>query len=142
MSEHELEKLLGGFAADTLTTEEKQTLYSAALQDQQLFNAIADEQALKELLADPVVRRRLLASLKQKSTSGAGGSLSWLDWFRRPAGLAAEHMGRLIGKPAAGRRPHAKNIYVSHCQTSLGKAYTYFKNSNYKGKGDMFEDGQ
>jgi hypothetical protein len=26
--------------------------------------------------------------LEQKSASGAGGSLSWLDWFRRPAGLA------------------------------------------------------
>ena len=88
MSEHELEKLLGGFAADTLTPGEKQALYSAALQDQQLFNALADEQALKELLADPNVRRRLLASLEQKNASGAGGSLSWLDWFRRPAGLA------------------------------------------------------
>ena len=88
MSEHDLEKLLGGFAADTLTPEEKQTLYTAALQDQQLFNALADEQAFKELLADPDVRRRLLASLEQKSASGAGGSLSWLDWFRRPAGLA------------------------------------------------------
>ena len=88
MSEHDLEKLLGGFAADTLTPEEKQTLYTAALQDQQLFNALADEQAFKELLADPGVRRRLLASLEQKSASGAGGSLSWLDWFRRPAGLA------------------------------------------------------
>ena len=88
MSEHDLEKLLGGFAADTLTPEEKQTLYTAALQDQQLFNALADEQALKELLTDPDVRRRLLASLEQKSPSGAGGSLSWLDWFRRPAGLA------------------------------------------------------
>jgi len=88
MSEHELEKLLGGFATDTLTPEEKQTLYTAALQDQQLFNALADEQALKELLADPDVRHRLLASLEQKSASGAGGSLSWLDWFRRPAGLA------------------------------------------------------
>ena len=88
MSEHDLEKLLGGFAADTLTAEEKQTLYTAALQDQQLFNALADEQALKELLADPDVRHRLLASLEQKSASGAGGSLSWLDWFRRPAGLA------------------------------------------------------
>jgi hypothetical protein len=88
MSEHDLEKLLGGFAADTLTPEEKQTLYTAALQDQQLFNALADEQALKELLSDPDVRRRLLASLKQQSASGAGGSLSWLDWFRRPAGLA------------------------------------------------------
>jgi hypothetical protein len=88
MSEHDLEKLLGGFAADTLTPEEKQTLYTAALQDQQLFNALADEQAFKELLADPHVRRRLLASLEQKNASGASGSLSWLDWFRRPAGLA------------------------------------------------------
>jgi hypothetical protein len=88
MAEHDLEKLLGGFAADTLTPEEKQTLYTAALQDQQLFNALADEQSLKELLADPDVRRRLLALLEQKSTSGAAGSLSWLDWFRRPAGLA------------------------------------------------------
>jgi hypothetical protein len=88
MAEHDLEKLLGGFAADTLTPEEKQTLYTAALQDQQLFNALADEQSLKELLADPDARHRLLALLEQKSTSGAAGSLSWLDWFRRPAGLA------------------------------------------------------
>jgi hypothetical protein len=88
MSEHELERLLGGFATDTLTPEEKQRLYNAALQDQQLFNALADEQALKELLTDPVVRRRLLQALNQTSTSGAGGSLSWLDWFRRPASLA------------------------------------------------------
>ncbi|HSQ51502.1 MAG TPA: hypothetical protein VLL94_09580 [Nitrospiraceae bacterium] len=88
MSEHDLEKLLGGFAADTLTPKEKQALYAAALQDQQLFNALADEQTLKELLSDPDVRRRLLASLEQKSASGAGDSLSWLDWFRRPAGLA------------------------------------------------------
>ena len=87
MPEHDLEKLLGGFAADTLTPEEKQTLYTAALQDQQLFNALADEQALKELLSDPDVRRRLLASLEQRRASGDGGSLSWLDWFRRPVGL-------------------------------------------------------
>ncbi|MCE9534908.1 MAG: hypothetical protein K8R65_00660, partial [Nitrospirae bacterium] len=88
MSEHDLEKLLGGFAADTLTREERQKLFTAALQDQQLFNTLANEQALKELLANPAVRRRLLTSLEQKSASGAGGSLSWLDWFRRPAGLA------------------------------------------------------
>ena len=80
--------MLAGFAADTTDAGEKQTLYTAALQDQQLFNALADEQALKELVADPDVRRRLLASLEQKSATGAGGSLSWLEWFRRPAGLA------------------------------------------------------
>lgn len=88
MSEHELEKLLGGFAVNTLTAEERQKLFTAALQDQQLFNALADEQALKELLADPTVRRKLLQALKETSTSGAVGSLSWFDWFRRPAGLA------------------------------------------------------
>src|SRR5690242_7250633 len=88
MSEHELDKLLGGFAADTLTPEERQKLFTAALQDQQLFNALADEQALRDLLADPVVRRRLIQALNQTGASGAGGSLSWLDWLRRPATLA------------------------------------------------------
>jgi cytoskeletal protein RodZ len=88
MSDRDLEKLLGGFAADTLTPEEKQALYTAALQDQQLFNALADEQALKELLADPDIRHRLLASWEQKKPLSPSDSLSWLDWFHRPAGLA------------------------------------------------------
>ena len=88
MAELDFEKLLGGFAADTLTPEEKQRLYSAALQNQQLFNTLADEQALKELLANPAVRRRLLQALNQTRASNSGGSLTWLDWFRRPAGLA------------------------------------------------------
>jgi len=88
MSDHDLKKLLGGFAADTLTPEEKQALYTTALQDQQLFNALADEQALKELLSDPDVRRRLLNSLEQKKAPAADSLLPWLDWFRRPAGLA------------------------------------------------------
>lgn len=86
MPDHDLEKLLGGFAADTLTAEERQQLYAAALQDQQLFNALADEQALKELLADPAVRRRLLQALAPRH--GAGRWRSWLDRFTSPAGLA------------------------------------------------------
>lgn len=85
---HELEKLLGGFASDTLTAEEKQQLYKVALTDQQSFNALADEQALKELLTDPVVRRRLLQALQATHEERTGGSSSWLDWFRRPSGLA------------------------------------------------------
>ena len=88
MVEHELEKLLGGFAADTLTPEEKQRLYQAALQDQQLFDALADEQALKELLTDPTVRRRLLHALRETSPARGGSPATWLDWFRRPANLA------------------------------------------------------
>ncbi|NJN70695.1 MAG: hypothetical protein HC801_10750, partial [Nitrospira sp.] len=88
MSEHDLEKLLGGFAADTLTPEEKQQLYSAALQDQELFNSLGDEQALKELLADPVVRRRLLLSVQETGSTTDRNPASWLTWFRRPAALA------------------------------------------------------
>lgn len=85
---HELEKLLGGFASDTLTAGEKQQLYKVALTDQQLFNALADEQALKELLTDPVVRRRVLQALQATREEHTGGSGSWLDWFHRPSGLA------------------------------------------------------
>jgi hypothetical protein len=88
MPEHDWEKLLGGFAADTLTAEERQFLYRAALEDQRLFDALADEQALKELLADPAVRRRLLQRLDQLSGAGAGNRSSWPAWFRRPMNLA------------------------------------------------------
>lgn len=100
MSEHELEQLLGAFAADTLTADEKQRLYRAALQDQQIFDALADEQALKELLADPAVRRRLLDALNRPSGPGA---ISWLDRLRRPAtlvyagGLAAAALAVVLG---------------------------------------------
>ncbi len=85
MRDQDLKQLIGGFAADTLTPEEQARLYSAALADQQLFDALADEQALKELLADPAVRRRLLQALNQANTSSTA---TWLDWFRRPSGLA------------------------------------------------------
>ena len=88
MADHELEQLLGGFAADTLTADERQRLYQVALRDQQLFNALADEQALKELLADPDVRRRLLQALQQTGQSAIGGKLPWWAWLRKPAGLA------------------------------------------------------
>ncbi|SPP63221.1 hypothetical protein [Nitrospira lenta] len=88
MAEHEFEKLLGGFAADTLTPEERRQLFTAAMQDQQLFNTLADEQALKELLTDPAVRRRLLQALHNATPVPADKPGSWLDWFRRPANLA------------------------------------------------------
>jgi hypothetical protein len=86
MAESDLEKLLGGFSADTLTNEERQQLFAAALDNQELFNALADEQALKELLADPIVRRRLLQTLAHPPS--AERWRLWLDRFTRPAGLA------------------------------------------------------
>ncbi|HNP81333.1 MAG TPA: hypothetical protein PKN47_07740 [Nitrospira sp.] len=111
MSEHDLEKLLGGFAANTLTPEERSQLYTAALQDQQLFNALADEQALKELLSDPAVRRRLLEPLKQPHTFEADGSLPWWAWFKRPAGLAfAGGLAAVIFALAFGTRIYQESL--------------------------------
>ncbi len=88
MSIHELEKLLGGYASDTLTEEERKALFEAALHDQDLFNALADEQALKELLEDPASRQRLLASLEKPAPHTVTGRRTLiLEWFKRPVNL-------------------------------------------------------
>ncbi len=85
MAERDAEKLLGGFATGTLTEEERQALYAAALHDQRLFDALADEEALRQLLEDPAVRRRLVSALSQ---ANADSAFSWADWIaeqvRRP----------------------------------------------------------
>ena len=84
------EQILGGYATNTLTEEEKRQLFEAALHDQQLFNVLADEEALKALLDDPEARQRILTSL-QKSGNPQGTVPShrlWLKWFRQPSSLA------------------------------------------------------
>jgi len=63
MKREEIEKLLGGYAAGTLTNEERQALFAAALEDQHLFDALAREEPLRELLQDPAARGELLATL-------------------------------------------------------------------------------
>ena len=47
MKERDLRKLIGGYATGTLTDDERQALFAAALQDQELFDALADEQAMR-----------------------------------------------------------------------------------------------
>jgi hypothetical protein len=59
----DVERLLGGYAAGTLTPEERQALFSAALEDQQLYEALVREEPLREVLADPAARAELLAAL-------------------------------------------------------------------------------
>ena len=84
------DQILGGYATDTLTEEEKRQLFEAALQDQTLFDALADEEALKALLADTEARQRILASLQTSGEpqGGAPSSRSRLPWFRQPSSLA------------------------------------------------------
>ncbi|GJL69572.1 MAG: hypothetical protein NPIRA06_22070 [Nitrospirales bacterium] len=83
------EHLLGGYATNTLTDEEKRQLFKAALNDQALFDALADEEALKAMLADPEARQRVLASLPTTENAGvARKSGKWWDWFRQQSSLA------------------------------------------------------
>lgn len=78
-----IQHLLGGYASGTLTPEEQQRLFEAAMDDQELFDALANEQALKEILDDPESRgylRKALAEVPQKSSK--------LAWWWPAAGLS------------------------------------------------------
>jgi hypothetical protein len=84
MTRDEVQKLLGGYATGTLTPEEQQVLFAAALEDQEIFDALAREQGLRDLLRDPAAKAGLLAALDGPPRRGM------FDWLRRPmvAGLA------------------------------------------------------
>src|SRR5690242_15601509 len=81
MKRDDIDKLLGGYATGTLTAEEREALFAAALEDQQLFEALAREEPLRELLQEPVAKARLLAGLEQKPAP-------WYRRWLRPAAWA------------------------------------------------------
>jgi len=64
----DIRKLLGGYATGTLTAEERELLFSAALEDQTLFDALANEEPLRELLAEPRTRQELLDELRRPAS--------------------------------------------------------------------------
>jgi len=66
MNREDIEKLLGGHAAGTLTPTERQALFEAALEDQQLFDSLAADEPLRELLQDSAARAQLLAALNDR----------------------------------------------------------------------------
>jgi hypothetical protein len=63
MSRDDIQKLLGGYATDTLSEEERRALFAAALDDQELFDTLAKEQALRDVLQDPSARQQLIDAL-------------------------------------------------------------------------------
>jgi hypothetical protein len=73
-------RLLGGYATDSLTEEERSELLRAALDDQELFDAVLENEGLRELLESPGARNELLAALERPT--------AWervRAWFGRPA---------------------------------------------------------
>jgi len=97
MNRQDIEKLLGGYATGTLTPDEEQALFAAALEDQQLFDRLAHEQPLRDLLRDPAARAALLATLNERPTP-------WYCRFALPLAAAAAVL--LIGVPVAVWRLH------------------------------------
>lgn len=93
MKPQDVEKLLGGYATETLTEAERKALLEAALANQELFDALAEEEALRELLSDSRCRRQLLALLGAKPEPVYRRFLAWLG---RPAAW-----GALAGSAAA-----------------------------------------
>jgi len=82
MTDEDIRKLLGGYATGTLTDEEQQALFEAALHDEKLFAALAEEQALREMLDDPAHRAAVLQALEP---ARKGWGLRWMI----PLGIAA-----------------------------------------------------
>jgi hypothetical protein len=80
MNREEIQKLLGGYATDTLSEAERRALFEAALEDQDLFDALAKEQVLRDVLHDSSARQQLIQAL--------GPARESLPWWRRPAVLA------------------------------------------------------
>jgi hypothetical protein len=109
MSAEDIKKLLGGYATGTLTADEQQALFAAALQDQELFDALAREQSLRDLLRDPAARAELLSALDTPASRPGG----FWQWLRRPmvAGLAVAAVAEiaLVGV-AVWRGTRARNV--------------------------------
>jgi len=85
MSREEIQKLLGGYATDTLSEAERSALYEAALEDQELFDALAKDQALRDVLQEPFARQQLLDAL---GPARAPARIRAWQWLRQPAALA------------------------------------------------------
>ena len=85
MSREEIQKLLGGYATDTLSEAERRALFEAAIEDQELFDALAKEQALRDVLHDPSARQQLIEALGPAREPVAARAWRWL---RQPAALA------------------------------------------------------
>jgi hypothetical protein len=89
MKREEIEKLLGGYVTGTLTAEEREALFAAALEDQQLFDAMLQEEPLREALEDPAARARLLATLDESPNAALEAKQPWYYREVHPGLIAA-----------------------------------------------------
>ena len=113
MSREDMQKLLGGYATGTLTPEERDALFVAALEDQELFDALMREEPLREVLQDPVAKNHLRAVLTVPVRT------PWHHRWLRPAVLAAMAAG-IVGIGVVMVEQHAppRPIEIAKVETA------------------------
>lgn len=77
MNRDDARKLLGGYATGTLSEQEREALFRAALDDQELFEELAREQSLKELLDDSASRAAVRAELSRGKRAWWAAPWAW-----------------------------------------------------------------
>lgn len=119
MNREEIEKLLGGYATGTLTAEEQEALFAAALEDQQLFEALAREEPLRELLQEPFAKSRLLNALERTPETRYWRWLRPAAWAIPAVGLAAVAVFFILQRPAARRPVTIAEVVRPHAEPAL-----------------------
>ena len=89
MKDRELERLLGGYATNTLSEAERKALFNAALDDPELFAALQEEEPLRDLLADAESRTQIERALRQPPAAEAKPRWYALPWAWGLAGTVA-----------------------------------------------------
>jgi hypothetical protein len=103
---------LGGYATGTLTPEERQAFFEAALDNQELFEALAKEQPLHDLLHDPAARAQVLAAIEDKPRPWWQFANRWMLAGATAAACLAIAVGIYFSRP----KPAAKQVLVAVLQ--------------------------
>jgi len=109
MIRDDIRKLLGGYATGTLTPEERQALFEAALADQELFDALAREEALREAMADPAARAQLLAAASDAPEP-------WYRHWWRPLAVVAAVIVTAVGVSLWEYHPEPKRATLAQVE--------------------------
>ena len=99
MTNEEIQKLLGGYATNSLTDVERKALFEAALEDQELFNLLEREQALKDVLDDPISRRQVREALEATPARSPAWWARWWSWGVALSAVAAVAFVVYLSRP-------------------------------------------
>ena len=99
MTNEEIQKLLGGYATNSLTDAERKALFEAALDNQELFDAIEREQAIKDVLEDPISRRQVREALEANQKQSPAWWARWWSWGVAVSAIAAVSLVVFLPKP-------------------------------------------